>query len=359
MRRSLMIISWLALSGVQAQAQLTLLPDSELSRIDGKAGIGFVLENFKLDAQNLNVVINDITNTSGQNIPVAVDKLYISGTGSKKGTVLKPVTVGRLPYPINLNLAKGEDLRSFIDGNEVQTTPSGVTVAELAMPAQLTEANGATDCIKNIGLNRTCSSLRSGHMDMGLRLAFKVDNVRTDTFTIDVTDVVFDGSYLRVWGDATNQQMVGEVKLNMFAAAIDVMTCKAGDASCDTTALQNDRTLLFTNVNASIGLGYGKTQPILFDVTSDGQFVLELPNPVRDPANPTAAVDTNSGVGLSKANDFYANAPRINLSIANFTSGGPRASPVDIPMPGTGFNFGQNRITGLGFNYLKVTSRDL
>lgn len=352
-----LISGFLALACAHAQAQLKPLADSELSKIDGGAGIGFVLDNFKLDAQNLNVVINDITNTAGQNIPIAVNRLYVAAAGSNKGTVLNPVTVGRLPYPINLNLAKGEDLRSFIDGNEVQTTPFGVTVAELALPAQLTVANGATDCITGVGLNQTCSSLRSAYMDMGLRLAFKVDAVRTDTFTIDVSDVIFDGTYLRVWGDANNQQMVGEVKLNMFAKTLDVMSCKTGDANCNTTALQNDRTLQFTYIKASIGLGYGKTQPVLFDVTSDGQFVLELPNPVRDPAKPTLAVDTTTGVGLSKANDFYANAPRINLSVSNFTSGGTRSTPTSVAIDG--FNFGQNKITGLGFNYLKVSSRDL
>ncbi len=357
MQCKLLMLSWLALSGVQAHAQLKPLLDSELSQFDGGAGVGLVLENFKLDAQNLNVVINDITNTSGQNIPVSVDKFFVSGSNSSKGSSLKPVTVGRLPYPINLNLAKGEDLRSFIDGKEVQTTPSGLTVAELALPAQLTAANGATDCITGVSGNQTCSSLRSGYMDIGLRLAFKVDAVRTDTFTIDVADVIFDGTYLRVWGDTTNQQMVGEVKLNMFAKAIDVMSCKAGDVNCDTMALQNGRTLQFTNINASIGLGYGKTQPVLFDVTSDGQFVLELPNPVRDPANPTVAVNTTTGVGLSKANDFYANAPRINLNVSNFTSGGTRSTPTSLPT--NGYNFGQNSITGLGFNYLKVTSRAL
>lgn len=356
MQHKLFMLCWLSLSGLHAQAQLKLLPDSELSHIDGGAGIGFVLENFKLDAQNLNVVINDIKTTSGQNIPISVDKLYISGANSNKGSSLNPVTVGRLPFPINLKLAKGEDLRSFNDGIEVQTTPSGVTVAELALPTQLTAANGGTDCITGVSGNQTCSSLRSGYMDMGLRLAFKVDAVRLDTFTIDVTDVIFDGTYLRFWGDATNQQMVGEVKLNIFAKAIDVMSCKAGDVNCNTTALRNDRTLQLTNINASIGLGYGKTQPVLFDATNEGQFVLELPNPVRDPANPTVAVNTNTGVGLSKANDFYANAPRINLNVSNFTAGGTRSTPTAVPI--NGYNFGQNSITGLGFNYLKVTSRD-
>lgn len=357
MRCKFLVLCWLALSGTHAQAQLKLLPDSELSGIGGGAGVGFVLQQFKLDAQNLNVVINDITNTSGRNIPIAVNRLYIAATGSSKGSVLNPVTVGRLPYPFNLNLAKGEDLRSFIDGNEVQTTPSGVTVAELAFPTQLTAANGGMDCIKGVAGNQTCSSLASGYVDMGLRLAFKVDAVRTDTFTIDVSNVIFDGSYLRLWGDVTNQQMVGEAKLNMFAKAVDVMTCKAGDANCNNTALQNDRTLQFTNLNASIGLGYGKTQPILFNVTNAGQFVLELPNPVRNPANPTEAVDTTTGVGLAKANDFYANAPRTNISVSNFTSGGSRATPTSAPTGG--FNFGQNSINGLSFNYLKVTSRDL
>lgn len=348
------VLAWLC---TQAQAQLKPLDDMQLSTIDGGAGIGLVLENFKVDAQNLNIVINDITNTAGQNIPIAVNKLYVAATGSNKGNVLNPVTIGRLPYPINVNLAAGEDLFSFQNGSQVQTTPAGVTVAELAFPAQLTAANGGQACITGVSGNNTCSSSASAHMDMGLRLEFNVAANRTDIFSLDLADAVMDGTYLRVWGDSVSQQMVGEVRLNLFAKALDVMNCKAGASNCNTVTLQNEKTLQLSQINASVGLGYGKSQPILFDVSSDGQFVLELPNPVRDTASPAVPVNTTTGAGLTRANDFYANAPRIHFSVGNFTLGGTRATTTSVPTGG--YNMGLSQLTGMGFNYLKVTSRDL
>lgn len=356
MKRLITGLSALALT--HAHAQLTPLADNELSAIDGRSGIGLVLEHFKLDATDFSMVVNDIKDAAGNNVPISIDRLYLGAAGSKKGSALEPVTLGRLPYPLAVNLAKGEDLRTFESGRYIQSTPSGVSVIELAFPTLLPTTQGGQACITGLTGNNTCSSNAASHVDMGARVALKVNDKRTDVLTLDVMDAVMDGSHLRFWGDPVHKQLVGEARLNVFAKAVDLLACKEGDLRCNTDILQRTRTLQFTDVSASIALGYGKSQPVLFNVNSDGHFVLELPNPVKDPAKPNASVNTLSGVGFFRAKDFYENAPRINLHIGNFTSGGDRrGGPTNLPIGG--YNFGANSVTGLGINYLKVTSRAL
>lgn len=352
MRRSLPLIALLSIGSVQAE--MVAMQDEEMSEVQG-AGIGFVLDNILLDASQSNITINDITNGSGQNVPISVKEFYLGATGSNKGATLNPVTIGRLNHPFALNLAKGESLRSFVNGAWVQTTPNNVAVLELTFPERLLAAAGGQPCLT--GGTSTCSSRTSERFDLGVRFDFQVAAGRTDILNIDLAEVTMDGSYLRLWGDSVRSQMVGEARVNVFAKTLEIMSCAVGGTNCTSSALQNERTIYATDFVGSVALGYGKTQPLLFDVLSTGQFVLELPNPVKDPANPTANVDTTTGVGKARADDFYANAPRTNISIGNLNAGGTRASYAAIPTGG--YNFGANEINGLGFNYLKVTSHDL
>lgn len=344
------------LATAQAQAEMVALEDSELSAVQG-AGIGFALEGILFDASQATITINDITNGSGQNVPISVKEFYLGATGSNKGTVLNPVDIGRLSQPFSIDLAKGEDLRSRRDdGVLVQTTPSNLTVLEFAFPAMLGGAGQA--CISGFSAaGSNCSSRATERVDMGIRFDFQVSPSRIDVLNLDVTELVMDGSYLRLWGDSTRAQLVGEARLNIYAKTLEMMSCAAGAANCVSVAEQAARTIYLTNSYANVSLGYGKTQPLLFDVTSNGQFVLELSNPVRDPNNPSANLTTLSGVGKTRADDFYANAPRTNIVIGNLNFGGTRAGAGQVPTGG--YNFGQSEIRGLSFNYLKVTSRDL
>ncbi|WP_397377308.1 hypothetical protein [Pseudomonas sp.] len=96
-------------------------------------------------------------------------------------------------------------------------------------------------------------------------------------------------------------------------------------------------------------LGYGKSQPLLFDVSSNGQFMLELPNPVTRAANGSARPQAERH---AIASDFYANAPRTNIVIDSLRAGSGSFSTG-------GYNFGYNAVQGLSINYLRATSRDL
>ncbi|MFP6850854.1 MAG: hypothetical protein VCA57_19415 [Pseudomonas sp.] len=342
------VVALMLLSGV-AQAEMQALDDQELSAVQG-AGLGLVLDGILLDASGAVITINDINNGSGQNVPIAVKEFYLGAAGSNKGANLNPVNIGRLEHPFEVNLAKGESLRTLRDdGQWVQTTPSNVSVLEFKFPERLTGAAGQACISGYAAAGSNCSSRASERVDMGIRFDFQVAAGRTDIINLDISELVMDGSYLRLWGDDPRGQLVGEARVNIFAKSLQLMSCAAGTANCSSEQEQLARTLTLGNAYASISLGYGKSQPLLFNVSSNGQFVLELPNPVTRAANGSArsAAERNT-----IASDFYANAPRTNIVIDNLKSGnGSFASG--------GYNFGYNAIQGLSINYLKVTSHDL
>ena len=334
----------LALFAGTTRAELQALDDHELSDVQG-AGIGFVLDQVLLDANNATITINDITNAAKQNVPISVKEFYLGAAGSSKGANLSPVTIGRLDHPFALNLAKGEDMRTLRDdGQWVQTTPSNITVLEFMFPERLTGAAGQA-CISGFAAaGNNCSSRASEKVDLGIRFDFQVAAGRTDILNLDFAELVMDGSYLRLWGDSGRSQMVGEARINIFTRSLQIMSCAAGTTGCTTATEQRDRTIFLNNAYANISLGYGKTQPLLFDVSSNGQFVLELPNPT--------ASGTTQAQKDALAADFYANAPRTNIVINGLQAGSGSAASG-------GYNFGYNAIQGLSINYLKVTSHDL
>ncbi|WP_271409178.1 hypothetical protein [Pseudomonas sp. Q1-7] len=343
MARTASLLLFALLAG-PADAEMQVLDDHELADVQG-AGIGFVLDQVLLDASNATITINDITNGSGQNVPISVKEFYLGAAGSNKGANLSPVTIGRLNHPFALNLAKGEAMRTLRDdGQWVQTTPSNVTVLEFMFPERLTGAAGQP-CIGGFAAaGNTCSSRANEKVDMGIRFDFQVAAGRTDILNLDFAELTMDGSYLRLWGDSSRSQMVGEARINLFAKSLQIMSCAAGTSGCSSTTEQRDRTIFLNNAYANISLGYGKTQPLLFDVSSNGQFALELPNPT---ASGTTTAEKNA-----LAADFYANAPRTNIVINSLQAGSGNFGSG-------GYNFGYNAIQGLSINYLKVTSHDL
>jgi hypothetical protein len=394
------------LNSISSSAEMITLEDSELSAVQG-AGIGIVLEQILMDAgqtdaNRASITINDITNGAGQNVPITVKEFYLGATGSNKGATLNPVNIGRLSHPITVSLDKGEQISSLSEvwtlknkvvkevgvnktvfywdptgtQQSIQTTPSGMAVLGLTFPERLPVGQaGGQACISGFSAaGGNCSSRATEKVDMGVRFDFQVAAGRTDVINIDITELAMDGSYLRLWGDGTRAQLVGEARLNIFAKTLDVMSCDTATLTCDTAAEQAARSLYLTNAYSNVVLGYGKAQPLLLDVTSDGQFALELPNPVLDPSNPTAPVNTLSGVGKQRADDFYTNAPRTNIVVDNLNFGGARVTgtvpnagtisgtgvytPGPVPVTG-GYNFGRNEISGMSFNYMKATSHDL
>lgn len=325
------------------------LSDQELSEVQG-AGLGFVLDQVLLDGSAAQIVINDFTDDQGRNVPISLRNLYLGAAGSNKGANLAPVTLGSLDHPFELELAKGEELRALRDdGQWVQTTPSNITVLSFKFPERL--IGGGNACIDGYAAaGSNCSSGASGRTDLGMRFDFQVAAGRTEMLALDFHQLLTDGSYLRLWGDPGGE-LVGEARLNIFAKTLEIMSCAQADCGTagETVAQRGLRTLYITNGYANIALGYGKSQPLRLRSSADGQFVLELRNPT--------AGGTTAAQRQALADDFYANAPRTNLVFDNLNVGGVRSSPTALPTGG--YNFGRNEISGLSFNYLKVSSYDL
>ncbi|MGU2601965.1 hypothetical protein [Pseudomonas aeruginosa] len=324
-----------------AHAEMTALDDEQLSDVQG-AGIGFVLDSAMVDGNKATIAINGVTNTAtGQNVPITVKELYVAATGSNKGSTLAPVTLGRLNFPFKLNLAKGSVLTTQLDdGRVVSTLPDTADVIELAVPSLVSGAGGQPCIAGYAGAGSNCSSRASEKVDAGIRFDFGVTSTRTDVLNLDFSELAMDGSYLRFWGANARSQLVGEMRLNLYAKTFEIMSCGAGSPSCVSAAEQAARTVYLTNAYASVALGYGKSQPLLFSVTADGNFTFELPK-----------------LTLANAADFYANAPRTSLVIENLNIGGTRPGYGQVPTGG--YNMGRNEISGLSFNYLKVTSHNL
>ncbi|HBN9513995.1 hypothetical protein [Pseudomonas aeruginosa] len=324
-----------------AHAEMTALDDEQLSDVQG-AGIGFVLDSAMVDGNKATIAINGVTNTAtGQNVPITVKELYVAATGSNKGSTLEPVTLGRLNFPFKLNLAKGSVLTTQLDdGRVVSTLPDTADVIELAFPSLVSGAGGQPCIAGYAGAGSNCSSRASEKVDAGIRFDFGVTSTRTDVLNLDFSELAMDGSYLRFWGANARSQLVGEMRLNLYAKTFEIMSCGAGSPSCVSAAEQAARTVYLTNAYASVALGYGKSQPLLFSVTADGNFTFELPK-----------------LTLANAADFYANAPRTSLVIENLNIGGTRPGYGQVPTGG--YNMGRNEISGLSFNYLKVTSHNL
>ena len=253
----------------------------------------------------------------------------------------------------------------------LQTTPDNVAVLGLTFPARM--QTGGNECISGYArAGSNCSSRASEKVDLGIRLDFEVvKNSRTDVLNIDIGGLAMDGSYLRLWGDKARAQLVGEARVNLFAKTLDISACTmgAGQTDCSASAALAG-TIYTTNSFANIALGFGKLQPLLFDVNSNGQFVLELPSPVN-----TSLTQAQRN---AQAADYYANAPRTSLVFDNLNVGLGRPPANGFAnMPGAvlgsngkgvvgaggpsggGYNFGRNEISGLTINYMKATSHDL
>ncbi|SDI66472.1 hypothetical protein SAMN05216272_1159 [Pseudomonas panipatensis] len=327
------------------RADMLALDDDQLAEVQG-AGIGFVVDNAMVDGSKATTTITGLTDPSGKSVSIAVRNLYLGATGSNKGATLAPVTIGRLAYPFKLNLYKGSVLTTQLsDGRTVSTLPSDADVLELAFPPLISGSAGQPCISGYAGAGSGCSSRASEKLDLGARFDFTLPSgttTRTDVLNLNFQELAMDGSYLRFWGSSARSQLVGELRLNLYAKTLDIMSCAAGTTNCSSAAEMAARSVYLTNAYASVALGYGKSQPLLFSVASDGNFNLELP-------------------ALTSANaaDFYANAPRTSLVIDNLNFGGTRPSYGVAPADGSGVNLGRSELSGLSFNYLKVTSHSL
>ncbi len=329
-----------------ASAEFSSLSDDELSSVDG-AGIGLVLEDFLFDHGNdqSNGQVFKITGIkstapSREDVVITVSQLYISGSGSNYGKNLSTVNLGRLVNPFKIDVIDGAPLGI---GNKA--------VLEFAAPTKVSESSGLNCLDAGAGSGR-CSSRVSERPDIGVKLGVAVGSKTPHNVNIHAKSAVFDGSYLRLWGDDDQRQLVAEYKLNFYTPELSINSCDPSGQNCGST-------IYMKNFELELALG-NRFQPMHMNVNGDGnftyeikaiahQFMNQLPTSGKcDASNPCGA---NAKAAHTFFKNYYTNDDfRSNLRIGNLSIGDVNA---------TGRDFGSARIEGMLIQYLKVTSHDL
>jgi hypothetical protein len=332
-----------------ANAEMTSLSDNDLSEVDG-AGIGLVMDDFVFshghDTANDKVFkITGITNNAGNDVTINVNQLYIARSGSNYGTTLEGVNLGRLTNPFEIDLIDGDDIGL-----------PGEAVLQFAAPTKVDVSVGY-DCldVNAVAGSGTCSSRPAGtnttegvwangeRPDMGLELEV-ADGSDTTNLNFNVSSAVFDGSYLRLWGDEDQNKMAAEFRLNFYTPQLEISTCSQNNQGCGSSIKMQD---------FQVELALGNTfQPLYIGVDSlTGGLTLEISKITHDFIGNITASGVSDGSASGDAayaffDDYYTNQDyRSNVVIGN----------MDI----SGTDLGSSRIEGVLIQYMDVKFRDL
>lgn len=329
-------------------AELTTLSDNDLSEVDG-AGVGLVMDDFVFshghDLSEEKVFrITGIKSQNNEDVIINVNQLYIARSGSNYGSSLQGVNLGRLNNPYEIDL---------IDGNDPDIKLPGKAVLQLSAPTKVDETIGY-DCLDvnaAIGSGK-CSSrpasstwVNGERPDMGLELEINIGSEGPKNLNFNVQSAVFDGSYLRLWGDENENKMAAEFRLNFYTPQLEISTCSQSNQGCSSSIKMQD---------FQLELALGNTfQPLYIGADNvSGGLTLEIAKITHEYIN---NIDVVSGVsdGSSQGNqayaffdDFYSNqAYRSNLSVGNLDIGG--------------VSLGSSKVEGMLIQYLDVKFRDL
>jgi hypothetical protein len=341
-----MYIAFAALCASNSVAELTSLSDNDLSEVDG-AGIGLVMDDFAFShghspSEDKVFRITGIKDSSGENVVINVNQLYIARSGSNYGSNLQGVNLGRLNNPYEIDL---------IDGADVGLPDEAVL--QFSAPKKVSAAQGY-DCLDPNATqgSGTCSSrpasaswVNGERPDMGLELEVNVDGQPSRNLNFNVQSAVFDGSYLRLWGDENQNKMAAEFRLNFYTPQLEISTCSQANQGCNSSIKMQD---------FGLELALGNTfQPLYIGVDDiSGGLTLEIPKITHEYIN---NINQASGVsdGSVQGNqayaffeDFYTNAAyRSNISVGN----------LDI----SGTSLGSSKVEGILIQYMDVKFRDL
>lgn len=225
--------------------------------------------------------------------------------------------------------------------------------------------------VNDIAVSLDGGQARRVGMDIGSRFRFEVINENQNTgeitreedyLSFELRGVYVDGSYFRLWSrenaDTGYDELNGEISLRFFAKQYAISACgseceiERGDSQSvinQKVALRDSTALKLNNYLYDLHLGYGEVQPLKFNVTPDGNFVIELPFPDFDTTGQPRTVENVRGF----FNDYYDNAPTSNLIIGEVQLG---AVPENGPNLG---NLGGTRAVGLRAQYLRIESYDI
>lgn len=352
--KSSLVAGSLLMLSTLAAAEMKSLSDDDLSGIDGQ-GIGIVLDDFAFShehnpSEGKIFKINGITNSAGQAVTINVNQLYIARANSNYGTNIEGVNLGRLTNPYEIDV---------IDGDDPDIGLPGEAVLQFAAPKKVENIADGFDCLSPTATKGTglCSSrpantvvdsgatwVNGERPDMGLELEI-VDGANTSNVNFNVQSAVFDGSYLRLWGDDANGRMAAEFRLNFYTPQLEISTCDKTNQGCSSSIKMSD---------FQLELALGNTfQPLYMGVnTVTGGLTLEIEKITHQYID---RIDTSTGHsdGSTQGNeaeafflDYYTNQDyRSDIVIGNMDIGGT--------------DLGSSKIEGILIQYMDVKFRDL
>lgn len=327
-------------------AELQSLSDNDLADVDGQ-GIGLVMDEFLFshehDTANDKVFrITGLTSTLGEAVTVNVDQMYIARSGSNYGSTLEAVNLGRLDNPYEVDL---------VDGDGIGLT--GEAVLQFAAPTKV-DASVGYDCLdpNAVAGSGTCSSRPSSaswvngeRPDIGVELEINVGAHAPENINFHAKSAVFDGSYLRLWGDDDEGKMAAEFRLNYYSPELEVTTCTKTDENCGASIKMRD---------FEMELALGNTfQPLYIGVDAvTGGMSIEIAQITHeymgniDFATGQSDGTINGDAAYAFFDDFYSNPEyRSNISIGEFEINGT--------------SLGSAKVEGILVQYLDVKFRDL
>ncbi|MFC3153158.1 hypothetical protein ACFOEK_19120 [Litoribrevibacter euphylliae] len=402
MKRPVALLVCSLFSGVVA-AELSPMSDDAMSKVDGE-GLGIVLEDYsfhagsEVDASNGAAVfeITGIKTSDGRQVTVKADNFFIGGKGSAEfvdngdGTssfVVNPTTVnvGRLNNPVEISQRDGDDI-------DVRAPNKGVL--EIAMPDLVAIDGdpvwtghtmdpclkaGAAECAKFDSREAVDGGYRGERIDFGLEINAEFEgSPDSDTpLTLYVKEAVFDGSYIRLWGDETatgsesesdqRNLTLANIRLNMYTPDVLIASCGVDGNTCGDA-------VHIKHLAMDLIIGVGEIQPAMLSVTSDGNLQLEVealpaPTAAGQPTRISTILNDQSDAAdwAATEKDFYDNyyndtIPGVKTK-SNFYIGDPTISNPTFETAGglkVGDTYlGTSKIEGLQIQYMKMTTHDI
>ena len=327
-------------------AELKSMSDQALSEVDG-AGVGLVMDDFVFshghDLANDKIFrITGLTDQSGAPVTLNVEQLYIARAGSNYGSVLNPVNLGRLSNPFEIDLLNGDDVG--LDGK---------AVLQLSAPTKVDVADGY-DCLDAAAVqgSGTCSSRPSSvdwengeRADIGLELQVNVGVEAPRHLNFHAESAVFDGSYVRLWGDDSAGKMAAEFRVNFYTPELEISTCTKLDEACGSAVKMK---------GFAFELALGNSfQPLYIGADSlSGGLTLELAQITHQymsnivPETGLSDGSANGDAAYAFFQDYYSNPEyRSNIAMTDLEIGG--------------VSLGSARVEGMLIQHLDVKLRDL
>ena len=337
--------SLLCCSGI-VSSEMQSLSDSELSELQGQ-GIGLVMEDFVFShghapSDDKVFRISGVTDSAGNPVTVNVNQLYIARSGSNYGANLEGVNLGRLTNPYEIDL---------IDGASIGL--DGEAVLQFSAPTKVASTDGYHCTNPSLGVGSgECSSrpstgawLNGERPDLGVELEINVPSQAPRDLNFHAKSAVFDGSYLRLWGDETQNKMAAEFRLNFYTPELEISTCSQANQGCSSSVKMKDFAL-------ELALGH-TFQPLYIgaDAISGGLTIeiAKITHEYMSNINPATGQSDGSPQGdqaYAFFNDYYSNsAYRSSVSFSEMDFGG--------------VNLGSSRVDGILIQYMDIKFRDL